>query len=69
MFILKEEDRIEEQNLNRQYELLTSCIEIGLIRAQGIRQVSAMGAKSRCSIEHISIWRQISKGADLRRKP
>ena len=35
MFILEQEDadlyaRVEEQNLNRQYELLTNCIEIGL---------------------------------------
>ena len=37
MFILEQEnpelyDRIQEQNLNRQYELLTNCIEIGLMR-------------------------------------
>jgi hypothetical protein len=35
MFVLEQEDqdlydRIQEQNLNRQYELLTNCIEIGL---------------------------------------
>lgn len=35
MFILEQEDqdlfnRVQEQNLNRQYELLTNCIEIGL---------------------------------------
>ena len=35
MFVLENEDpdlydRIQEQNLNRQYELLTNCIEIGL---------------------------------------
>jgi hypothetical protein len=35
MFVLEHEDRdlfdrIQEQNLNRQYELLTNCIEIGL---------------------------------------
>ena len=37
MFILEQEspelfDRIQEQNLNRQYELLTNCIEIGLMK-------------------------------------
>ena len=37
MFILEEEnfelyDRVQEQNLNRQYELLTNCIEIGLMK-------------------------------------
>jgi Fic family protein len=37
MFILEQEDsdlydRVQEQNLNRQYELLTNCIEIGLKR-------------------------------------
>lgn len=37
MFILEEEnrelyDRIQEQNLNRQYKLLTNCIEIGLMK-------------------------------------
>lgn len=35
MFVLEQEDqelfdRVQEQNLNRQYELLTNCIEIGL---------------------------------------
>ena len=35
MFVLEQEepelyDRIQEQNLNRRYELLTNCIEIGL---------------------------------------
>ena len=39
MFILKEENedlyaRIEEQNLNRQYELLTTCIAIGLMKGR-----------------------------------
>ena len=37
MFVLKNDDpelfvRVQEQNLNRQYELLTNCIEIGLPR-------------------------------------
>lgn len=37
MFILEQEDqelydRVQEQNLNWQYELLTNCIEIGLIK-------------------------------------
>ncbi|MBF9043058.1 cell filamentation protein Fic [Rhodobacterales bacterium HKCCE4037] len=37
MFVLEEEDadlfdRVQEQNLNRQYELLTNCIEIGLTK-------------------------------------
>lgn len=37
MFILEEEDRdlfdrVSEQNLNRQYELLMNCIEIGLMK-------------------------------------
>ena len=37
MFILEEEnselyDSVQEQNLNRQYELLTNCIEIGLMK-------------------------------------
>ncbi len=37
MFILEQEnqelfDRIQEQNLNRQYELLTNCIESGLMK-------------------------------------
>jgi Fic family protein len=35
LFVLEQEDpelfdRVQEQNLNRQYELLTNCIEIGL---------------------------------------
>lgn len=37
VFILEEEDRdlydrVQEQNLNRQYSLLTNCIEIGLMK-------------------------------------
>ncbi|MEM1351958.1 MAG: Fic family protein [Pseudomonadota bacterium] len=37
MFVLEQEDqelfdRVQEQNLNRQYELLTNCIEIGLVK-------------------------------------
>lgn len=37
MFVLEQEDqelydRIQEQNLNRQYELLINCIEIGLMK-------------------------------------
>ena len=37
MFILEEENRdlfirVQEQNLNRQYDLLTNCIEIGLVK-------------------------------------
>ena len=37
MFILEEEDqelfnRVQERNLNRQYELLANCIEIGLVK-------------------------------------
>lgn len=37
MFILEEEhpelfERIQEQNLDRQYDLLTNCIEIGLLK-------------------------------------
>ncbi len=37
MFILEEEDRelydrIQEQNLKRQYELMMNCIEIGLMK-------------------------------------
>lgn len=37
MFVLEDEDpalfvRLQEQNLNRQYDLLTNCIEIGLTR-------------------------------------
>lgn len=40
MFVLEHEDpelfdRIQEQNLNRQYELLTNCIEIGLKKGPG----------------------------------
>ena len=37
MFILEQEDRdlfdrVSEQNLSRQYELLMNCIEIGLVK-------------------------------------
>ncbi len=37
MFVLEKDDpklffRVQEQNLNRKYELLTNCIEVGLPR-------------------------------------
>ena len=37
MFILEQEDaklydRVQEQKLSRQYELLTNCIEVGLLK-------------------------------------
>ena len=65
MFILEEEDaelfdRVEEQNLNRQYELLTNCIEIGLMKGPvSFDKYLLLGVKSCGRCQHLSIWRAV----------
>lgn len=69
MFILKEEgedlySRIEEQNLNRQYELLTNCIEIGLMKGPGAFDKFLLWALNHTAVANISQF-----GGRFRREP
>ncbi len=69
MFILKEEgedlfSRIEEQNLNRQYELLTNCIEIGLMKGPGAFDKFLLWALNHVAVANISQF-----GGRFRREP
>lgn len=59
MFILEEEgpdlfDRVQEQNLNRQYELLTNCIEIGLMKGPGAFDKYLLWALNHVAVANIS---------------
>ena len=50
-------DRIQEQNLLRQYDLLTNCIEIGLAKGiRGVRQVHPLGIELRRRCKHRPVW-------------
>ena len=59
MFILEQEnkelyDRVQEQNLNRQYELLTNCIEIGLMKGPGAFDKYMLWALNHVAVANIS---------------
>ena len=59
MFVLEEEDRdlydrVQEQNLNRQYELLTNCIEIGLLKCPGSFDKYLLWALNHVAVANIS---------------
>lgn len=59
MFILEEEDqvlfdRVQEQNLNRQYELLTNCIEIGLLKGPTAFDKYMLWALNHVAVANIS---------------
>lgn len=69
MFILEEEDqglynRIQEQNLNRQYELLTNCIEIGLKKGAIAFDKYLLWALNHVAVANISQF-----GGRFRREP
>lgn len=69
MFILEEEDqvlfnRMQEQNLNRQYELLTNCIEIGLMKGPGAFDKYLLWALNHVAVANISQF-----GGRFRREP
>jgi hypothetical protein len=69
MFILEEEnpdlyDRVQEQNLNRQYELLTNCIEIGLMKGPGSFDKYLLWALNHVAVANISQF-----GGRFRREP
>lgn len=69
MFVLEEEDpalydRIQEQNLNRQYELLTNCIEIGLKKGPGAFDKFMLWALNHVAVANISQF-----GGRFRKEP
>jgi Fic family protein len=69
VFILKEEGedlfaRVEEQNLNRQYELLTNCIEIGLMKGPGAFDKFLLWA-----LDHVAVANISQFGGRFRREP
>lgn len=69
MFILEEEDRdlydrVQEQNLKRQYELLTNCIEIGLKRGPVSFDKSLLWALNHVVVANISQF-----GGRFRKEP
>lgn len=69
MFILEQEDqelfdRIQEQNLNRQYELLTNCIEIGLLKGAIAFDKYLLWALNHVAVANISQF-----GGRFRREP
>ncbi|MGQ7793499.1 Fic family protein [Faunimonas sp. B44] len=69
MFILEQEnqqlyDRVQEQNLNRQYELLTNCIEIGLLKGAVAFDKYLLWALNHVAVANISQF-----GGRFRREP
>jgi len=69
MFILEQEtqelyDRIQEQNLNRQYELLTNCIEIGLMKGPVALDKYLLWALNHVAVANISQF-----GGRFRKEP
>ena len=69
MFILEQEDaglfdRVQEQNLNRQYELLTNCIEIGLIKGPAAFDKYLLWALNHVAVSNISQF-----GGRFRKEP
>jgi Fic family protein len=69
MFILEQEDpelfaRVQEQNLNRQYELLTNCIEIGLMKGPGSFDKFLLWALNHVAVANISQF-----GGRFRKEP
>jgi Fic family protein len=69
MFILEEEnrelyDRVQEQNLSRQYELLTNCIEIGLMKGPASFDKYLLWALNHVAVANISQF-----GGRFRKEP
>jgi Fic family protein len=69
MFILEEEDqdlfdRVQEQNLNRQYELLINCIEIGLLKGPASFDKYLLWALNHVAVANISQF-----GGRFRKEP
>jgi Fic family protein len=69
VFILEQEDqelydRIQEQNLNRQYQLLTNCIEIGLKKGPASFDKFLLWALNHVAVANISQF-----GGRFRKEP
>lgn len=69
MFILEQEDqnlfdRVQEQNLNRQYELLLNCIEIGLKKGVIVFDKYMLWALNHVAVANISQF-----GGRFRKEP
>lgn len=69
MFILEEEnrelyDRVQEQNLGRQYEFLTNCIEIGLMKGP-----TAFDKYMLWALNHIAVANISQFGGRFRKEP
>lgn len=69
MFVLEKEDqklfdRIQEQNLRRQYELLTNCIEIGLLKGPASFDKYLLWALNHVAVANISQF-----GGRFRKEP
>jgi len=69
MFVLEQEDqvlydRIQEQNLNRQYELLINCIEIGLLKGPVAFDKYMLWALNHVAVANISQF-----GGRFRKEP
>jgi Fic family protein len=69
MFVLEQEDpelfdRIQEQNLNRQYDLLTNCIEIGLKKGP-----TAFDKYMLWALNHVAVANISQFGGRFRQEP
>jgi len=69
LFVLEHEDpdlfdRVQEQNLNRQYELLTNCIEIGLKKG-----VICFDKYLLWALNHVAVANISQFGGRFRREP
>jgi hypothetical protein len=69
VFILEEEDRelydrVQEQNLKRQYELMTNCIEIGLKKGPGSFDKFLLW-----SLNHVAVANISQFGGRFRKEP
>jgi len=69
MFILEKEDeelfvRVQEQNLNRQYDLLTNCIEIGLVKGP-----ASFDRFLLWSLNHVAVANISQFGGRFRKEP
>jgi len=69
MFILGKEDeelfvRVQEQNLNRQYDLLTNCIEIGLVKGPASFDKFLLW-----SLNHVAVANISQFGGRFRKEP
>lgn len=69
MFVLESEDpklftRLQEQNLNRQYELLTNCIEIGLQKGPASFDKFLLWA-----LNHVAVANICQFGGRFRKEP